>query len=292
MPGTIEDAMCLSPSMPWKASAGSAAITWTLRFCSFKWRPVPMIVPPVPMVAEVESRIVFPGTSRPRASPSSIILRAGRSFTEPPGLKPSSLPRMRTPGATPSRARRISTSGVLPTSWSAEGTASGPAAGEVGRARTARAESTGGPRLAASGDRRDDRQLVPRLEGRVEVREEADVLAVDEDVHEAPHLSRLVTDALLQPRVAPLEIVHERGHRRPLRLDPPGAPRVLAERRWYLDLDHDDGSSFPLLVRRRSPRGRRSGERAARRSRRGGPGCGTAARPCRAPPRASCSRCP
>src|SRR5437667_258378 len=53
----------------------------------------------MPVLPEVESRMVFPGTSRPRASPSSIILRAGRSFTEPPGLKPSSLPRMRAPGA-------------------------------------------------------------------------------------------------------------------------------------------------------------------------------------------------
>src|SRR5439155_1022610 len=86
----------------------------------------------MPVLPEVESRMVFPGTSRPRASPSSIILRAGRSFTEPPGLKPSSLPRTRTPGATPSRTRRISTSGVLPISWSAEGTASGPADGGVG----------------------------------------------------------------------------------------------------------------------------------------------------------------
>src|SRR5439155_918853 len=83
---------------------------------------------------------------------------------------------------------------------------------------------------AASGDRRDDGQLVTRLERRVEVREEADVLAVDEDVHEAPHLPGLVTDALLQARVTPLEIVHERGHRRPLRLDPPGAPRVPSVR--------------------------------------------------------------
>src|SRR5438093_6661013 len=201
----------------------------------------------MPVLPEVESRMVFPGTSRPRASPSSIILRAGRSFTEPPGLKPSSLPRMRTPGATPSRTRRISTSGVLPTIWSVEGTASGPADGEVGRARTARAESMGMAALA-SGDRRDDGQLVARLERRLEEREEADVLAVDEDVHEASHLSGLVTDTLLQARVAPLEIVHQRGHRRPLRLDPPGAPRVLAERRRHLDLYHDDGSSFRFLV--------------------------------------------
>src|SRR3989475_11869214 len=155
---------------------------------------------------------------------------------------------MRPAAARPWRARRISTSGVLPTSWSAEGTASGPADGEVGRARAARAESMGMAALAASRDRRDDGQLVARLERRLEVRQEADVLAVDEDVHEASHLTGLVTDALLQARVAPLEIVHERGHRRPLRLDSPGAPRVLAAPRRHLDLHHDDGSPFRLPV--------------------------------------------
>src|SRR2546425_13216109 len=102
--------------------------------------------------------------------------------------------------------------------------------------------------LAASRDRRANGKLVALLERRLEVLQEADVLAVDEDDHEASHLSGLVTDALLQARVAPLEIVHDRGHRRPLRLDSPGAPRVLAERRRHLDLYHDDGSSFRFLV--------------------------------------------
>src|SRR5437867_191342 len=166
----------------------------------------------MPVFPEVESMIVFPGRRAPRASPSSIILTAGRSLTEPPGLKPSSLPRSRTPGATPSRTWRISTSGVLPTSCRAEGAVSGPSAGDVGRARTARAGSIvqAPGALPPPGDRRDDRQLVARLERRVEVLEEADVLAVHEDVHEAPHLPVLVADALLQTRIAPLEIVDQR----------------------------------------------------------------------------------
>ena len=51
MPGTIEDAMCFRPSRPWKASSGSAAITCRSGFLDFRNRPVPMMVPPVPMPA-------------------------------------------------------------------------------------------------------------------------------------------------------------------------------------------------------------------------------------------------
>ena len=39
----------------------------------------------MPVLPEVESRMVRPGTRRPRARPSSIIFFAGRSFTEPAG---------------------------------------------------------------------------------------------------------------------------------------------------------------------------------------------------------------
>src|SRR5262245_4479388 len=135
----------------------------------------------MPVLPDVESRIVFPGTRSPRASPSSIILTAGRSFTDPPGLNPSSFAKSRTPEATPSRSRRISASGVFPTSWSADGTARGPSAGDVGRESAARAGCIGRT-LPTSGDRRDDRELVPRLERGLEVLEKADVLAVHEDV--------------------------------------------------------------------------------------------------------------
>src|SRR5262245_2370460 len=85
-------------------------------------------------VARVESRMVLPGTRRPCRMPSWIILRAGRSFTEPPGLKPSILPKRRTPGAIPSRTRWISTSGVLPISSSTDGDTRGPSPEAVGPA--------------------------------------------------------------------------------------------------------------------------------------------------------------
>jgi hypothetical protein len=45
------------------------------------------------------------------------------------------------------------------------------------------------PRLAASRDGRDDRQLVAGLDRCVEVLEEADVFAIDEDVDEAADLA-------------------------------------------------------------------------------------------------------
>src|SRR5881296_1005877 len=147
----------------------------------------------MPVFPEVESMIVLPGTSRPHARPSSIILSAGRSFTEPPGLNPSSFAHMLTPGATPSRTWRISTSGVLPTRLATERAASGPSVGAVGRARAASDVIV--PPLGASRDRRDDRHLVARLDGRVELLQEADVLAVHEEVHEAPDLALLVADS-------------------------------------------------------------------------------------------------
>src|SRR3990172_4111545 len=201
----------------------------------------------MPVLPEVESMMTLPGRSRPHWMPSWIMRSAGRSFTEPPGLKPSSFANIRTPGATPSRTHRISTSGVLPISWSVEGTTSGPSAGDVGGVGAAGAGSMGAkPALPASGDGRDDGDLVPRLERRVEVAEKADVLAVHEDVHEAPHLPALVADALLDARMAPLEIVDQRAHRRPLGVHPSGPAGVLAERGRDLDLHHDDRSS-PLL---------------------------------------------
>ena len=65
------------------------------------------------MLPEVGSRIVWPGWIAPWASASSIIALATRSLTEPVGLRPSSLTKIRTPGLGDSRGS--STSGVLPT---------------------------------------------------------------------------------------------------------------------------------------------------------------------------------
>ena len=60
----------------------------------------------MPVLPEVESRMVLPGRNSPLARPLATILRAGRSLTEPPGLKPSSLAKIRTPGRS-SPARQL-----------------------------------------------------------------------------------------------------------------------------------------------------------------------------------------
>jgi hypothetical protein len=64
-------------------------------------------------VPDVGSRTVWPGAIAPSASADSIIALATRSFTEPVGLRPSSLAKMRTSGLGDNRGS--STSGVLPT---------------------------------------------------------------------------------------------------------------------------------------------------------------------------------
>src|SRR6185369_10569320 len=134
----------------------------------------PTMARPMPVLPDVESRIVFPALSAPEASPASIIFFAGRSLTEPPGLKPSSFAKSRTPGATPSRTRPISTSGVLPIRSSTERTTSGSVAGTAGVGSTW-AGVLIGDGSAPAGDGGNDRHLVTGLHGRVEVREEADV---------------------------------------------------------------------------------------------------------------------
>src|SRR4030095_13497272 len=196
----------------------------------------------MPVLPDVESRMVFPGTRRPWRMPSWIILSAGRSFTEPPGLKPSSLPKRRTPSGTPSRTCRISTSGVLPISWSTDGATIGPAPGVVGPEKNrawATCDAMPAPRLPASRDGWHDRQLVARLEGGLQVLEEADVFAVDEDVAAPLHVSRLGAEPLADARKAGIEVAKQRGHRAAFRLDRLGAARELAQRRRHSHLGHD-----------------------------------------------------
>jgi hypothetical protein len=50
-----------------------------------------IIASEIPVLPEVGSRIVWPGSIAPSASAASIIERATRSLTEPVGLRPSSL---------------------------------------------------------------------------------------------------------------------------------------------------------------------------------------------------------
>jgi len=70
----------------------------------------------MPVLPEVASIRVSPGLMSPRSSARRIMLIAGRSFTEPAGLLPSSLARITLPrrslSAAPRRCNR--TSGVPP----------------------------------------------------------------------------------------------------------------------------------------------------------------------------------
>ena len=65
------------------------------------------------MLPLVGSTIVPPGLSLPSRSAASIILTAIRSFTDPPGLRYSTLARIN--GFAPSVTRDSLSSGVLPT---------------------------------------------------------------------------------------------------------------------------------------------------------------------------------
>src|SRR5881397_3898625 len=75
-------------------------------------------------------------------------------------------------------------------------------------------------------------------------------MLVDEQVDVAAHLARLVADAAVESRVAPLELLeggtHARGRQGELR----GAPAAGAQRRWKLDRDcHGAGFRKPRLHR-------------------------------------------
>src|SRR5690348_4348191 len=159
---------------------------------------VPTIASAIPVLPEVESRMVLPGRNSPLSIPRSNMLRAARSLTDPPGLKPSSLAKIRTCGrSSPAATARTSSSGVLPIS-----------------SRTSCARATGTISwLTAAGDRRDDGDVVAILYLRVELIEEADVVAVQIDVDEAAQLALVVEQALAHPRMTLLEIFDDRTNR-------------------------------------------------------------------------------
>ena len=73
---------------------------------------------PMAVLPLLASSTILPGVSWPVASACSIIRRAMRSFTEPPGLSTSSFARTSTPGTGFMRLMR--TSGVLPTNSSTD----------------------------------------------------------------------------------------------------------------------------------------------------------------------------
>ena len=69
----------------------------------------------MPILPEVESSNLFPGVSRPASIPVWIILSAGLSLMEPPGLNHSALARTWTPGDRCEVNLLSGSRGVLPT---------------------------------------------------------------------------------------------------------------------------------------------------------------------------------
>src|SRR5436305_4453383 len=136
---------------------------------------------PMPVLPDDGSSSVWPGFSVPSASASSIMLRAMRSFTDPPGFWPSSLARMRTAGF--GLSRLTSTSGVSPIS------------------------SAMSPKYAIStaGDRGQDRDLVVVANLRVQLVEVPHVVVVHVYVDELVKGAVLGDDPPRQTR----ELAHE-----------------------------------------------------------------------------------
>src|SRR5919206_573007 len=74
---------------------------------------------PIPVLPAVPSTMTPPGRRRPCRSASVMMASAARSFTLPPGLRNSHLPRISQPVVSEARLRR--TIGVLPTSAAESG---------------------------------------------------------------------------------------------------------------------------------------------------------------------------
>src|SRR6516225_8735167 len=162
----------------------------------------------MPVFPEVESMIVFPGRSAPLSRPSRTMLSAARSFTEPPGLKPSSLARIFTERGSSRLTFPISTIGVLPTRSRTDG-----ASGVAGCERALSAVALGMARGSApAGDRGDDRDFVVARDRGLEVGEEADVVAVDVDVDEPPHSPVGLAEPVLDARITGLHIGNDLRH--------------------------------------------------------------------------------
>ncbi len=128
---------------------------------------------------------VCPGLRMPSFSASSIMARAIRSFTEPPGFWPSSLIRMRTSGF--GLSWLMSTSGVLPISSSTE-----PCAVIAWRRRV---------RDRAPGNRREDGDLVAIGDRSGQRRQVTDVVVIQIDVDELVERPVIVDHLAGKPRV-------------------------------------------------------------------------------------------
>src|SRR6185436_3235208 len=146
----------------------------------------------IPVLPLVGSRMVSPGDRRPAASAARIIHTAGRSLTEPVGLRSSSLAHNRTSADGESRGNP--TRGVFPHASSRLSYLAMLAA-LVGAAR----------------DGGQDRHRVTVVHLGVECTEETYVLVVDVDVDEPVQRAVLGDEAGAQPRELGVEVAEQVG---------------------------------------------------------------------------------
>src|SRR6266542_3112341 len=168
----------------------------------------------MPVLPLEGSSRVAPGASRPAFSASSTICLAMRSLTLPVGFWLSSLAHRRTPGFGDSRGRP--TSGVLPI-------ASARSSWRMGL------PAFGHPARGTACHRRKDGDHVAVVELGIERAEEADVLVIDVDVHEAVQPTVRCEQLAGDAREARLEVAEEVADGAALGLDALGAIRVFPQ---------------------------------------------------------------
>src|SRR3990172_13095029 len=165
----------------------------------------------MPVLPDVESKMILPGRNFPVRMPSRTIHKAGRSLTDPPGLNPSSLAKMRTFAGSPSVIRWISSSGVSPIRSRTDSTFFGSLAGNGTRRKLVLAVVMTGPsRLSISaGDGWNDGNTIAFLQTGFEVLLETNVVTVYVDVDEAANLAGFVADSLLDAGKMLLQVLHD-----------------------------------------------------------------------------------
>src|SRR5688572_21788912 len=167
-PPAAGDEMISAPhiSRSWRRSAEVfSGMTHTRRYP----RSLAAIAREMPVLPEVGSRIVQPGVSAPSFSARSIIHMAGRSLTEPVGLRSSSFAHRRTSGVGDNRGNP--TNGVPPSESASESNRTLPLRGapRPGLGTVPRRAGPGG----SPGDGRKDRHRVAVGHVRLEAGEEA-----------------------------------------------------------------------------------------------------------------------
>src|SRR5262245_33980765 len=176
----------------------------------------------MPVFPLVGSRIVSPGRSWPASSAARIIHTAGRSFTDPVGLRSSSLAHRRTSaegdsrgnptrGVPPQASSRLSNLAMTSEEASRRGDVWTEERSDEGRRRLKRRTSERARDYSAPSDGGEDCHRVAVGELGVEGAEEADILVVDVHVDEAVQRAVVGDETGAEARVAPVKINEQVG---------------------------------------------------------------------------------